>query len=206
MADPQTVTIPKDAYDTLTAIKGLMDKAWDNKDTGSALRKILKQIDPNLKTPEDVADSVIAPVNARAEAAEKTARATQERLDKFLAESKDKDDTAALRKDLSEAQKKFGLDDEGLTKVMQRMKDKNNPDVESAAAWVASQAPKPQPISDHGIAPLSADLFGATKVDEQWRELHTRGDPFRPGGYFDTEAVKALNEWKAMEAAEGQAA
>lgn len=191
---PETVTIPKSAYDTLTAIKSLMDKAWDSKETGSPLRKLLKQIDPNLKVPEDIADSVIAPVNARAEAAEKAAKETSERLDKFLAETKDKDDTATLRKDLAAAQKKFGLDDEGLTKVMQRMKDKNNPDVESAAAWVASSAPKPQPISDHGITSLSADLFGTTKADDQYKELQTGGDPFKPGGWFDREANKILNE------------
>src|ERR1700753_949989 len=120
--EAETITIPKSAYDTLTAIKNLMDKTWDSKETGSDLRKLLKKTDPTIKIPEDIADSVIAPVNARAEAAEKAAQATAERLDKFLAETKDKDDTAALRKDLSDAQKKFGLDDEGLTKVMQRMK------------------------------------------------------------------------------------
>ncbi len=199
--EAETVTIPKAAYDTLTAIKSLMDKAWDGKDTGASLRKILKQVDPTIKIPEDVADSVIAPVNARAEAAEKAAKETSERLDKFLAETKDKDDTAALRKDLKDAQKKFGLDDDGMTKVMNRMKDKNNPDVEAAAAWVAASAPKPQPISDHGITSLSADLFGTTKQDDQYKELQTGGDPFKPGGWFDREAIKILNEPAGEQAA-----
>lgn len=190
----ETVTISKDSFETLTKIKALMDKTWDGKDTGGPLRALLKKVDPSIKIPEDVADSVIAPVNARAEAAEKAAKDTAERLDKFLAESKDKDDTATLRTELSSAQKKFGLDDEGLTKVMQRMKDKSNPDVEAAAAWVASQAPKPQPLADHGISGMSADLFGSTKQDEQWKDLQTGGDPFRPGGWFDREAIKILNE------------
>jgi hypothetical protein len=195
MADePEIVTIPKGAYDNLTAIKALMDKAWDSKDTGSSLRKLLKQVDPTLKVPEDIADSVIAPVKGEIDEARKEVKGMAERLDKFLAETKDKDDTAALRKDLSAAQKKFGLDDEGLTKVMQRMKDKNNPDVEAAAAWVVSEAPKPKPISDHGITSLSADLFGTTKQDDQYKELQTGGDPFRPGGWFDREAIKILNE------------
>lgn len=192
--EPETVTISKAAHETLTAIKALMDKAWDSKDTGSQLRKLLKQVDPTLKVPEDIADSVIAPVKGEIDETRKEVKGMAERLDKFLAESKDKDDTASLRKDLATAQKRFGLDDEGLTKVMQRMKEKNNPDVESAAAWVASQAPKPQPISDHGITSLSADLFGTTKPDDQYKELQTGGDPFRPGGWFDREAIKILNE------------
>ena len=191
MAD---VTMPEAEANTLRAIKALMDKAWDNKDTGAPLRALLKKVQPDLKTPEDVTDSVIAPVNARAEEAEKMAKATAERLDKFLAESKDKEDTTTLRSELSAAQKKFGLDDEGLTKVMQRMKDKNNPDVEAAAAWVASSAPKPQPIADHGISSISADLFGTTKKDPNYEALQTGGDPFRPGGWFDQEAIKILNE------------
>lgn len=190
----ETVTVSKAAWDTLTNIKAMMDNTWDDKDTGAPLRALLKKKYPNLKTPEDITDSVVAPINARAEAAEKTAKETQDRLDKFLAESKDKEDTTTLRSELSAAQKKFGLDDEGLTKVMQRMKDKSNPDVEAAAAWVASSAPKPQPIADHGISSISADLFGTTKKDPNYEALQTGGDPFRPGGWFDQEAIKILNE------------
>lgn len=189
-----TVTVSKAEIDTLRGIKALMDKAWDNKDTGAPLRALLKKVAPDLKTPEDITDSVVAPINARAEEAEKLAKTTADRLDKFLAESKDKDDTATLRTELSAAQKKFGLDDEGLTKVMQRMKDKNNPDVEAAAAWVAQTAPKPQPLADHGISSISADLFGTTKKDPNYEALQTGGDPFKPGGWFDQEAIKILNE------------
>ena len=189
-----TVTMSKAEADTLRGIKALMDKAWDNKETGAPLRSLLKKIQPDLKTPEDITDSVVAPINARAEEAEKMAKATSERLDKFLAETKDKDDTATLRADLSAAQKKFRLDDEGLTKVMKRMKEKNNPDVEAAAAWVAASAPKPQPIADHGMSSISADLFGTTKKDPISEARQSGGDPFRPGGWFDQEAIKILNE------------
>jgi len=190
----ETVTVLKAELDTLRAIKALMDKTWDSKETGSKLRALLKTVDPNLKTPEDITDSVIAPVKGEMEETRKQVTGLTERLDKFLTETKDKDDTATLRADLAKAQKKFGLDDEGLTKVMQRMKDKSNPDVEAAAAWVASEAPKPMPISDHGITPLGADLFGTTKEDDKWKGLQTGGDPFRPGGWFDQEAIKILNE------------
>lgn len=190
----ETITVTKAELETLRAIRAVMDKAWDSKETGSDFRKLLKKVDPNLRVPEDIADSVIAPVNARAEAAEKAAKETQERLDKFLAESKDKEDTATLRSELTAAQKKFGLDDEAMAKVMTRMKDKANPDVEAAAAWVAAQVPKPQPIADHGISSISADLFGTTKQEDAFKDLHTGGDPFKPGGWFDKEAAKILNE------------
>ena len=119
----ETVTVLKAELDTLRAIKALMDKTWDSKETGSKLRALLKTVDPNLKTPEDITDSVIAPVKGEMEETRKQVTGLTERLDKFLTETKDKDDTATLRADLAKAQKKFGLDDEGLTKVMQRMKD-----------------------------------------------------------------------------------
>lgn len=193
-ANADQVTVSKADYDTLTKIKALMDKAWDSKDTGPSLRKLLKTVEPGLKIPEDIADSVIAPVNTRLEGTEKSVKELGDRLTKFLDETTNEKATSRLRDELTSAQKKFGLDDEGMTKVMQRMKDKANPDVEAAAAWVASQAPKPQPISDHGISSISADLFGSTKQEDQWKALQTGGDPFRPGGWFDQTAAKILSE------------
>lgn len=190
----EKVEISKAEYDTLVGIRSLMDKAWDSKDKGSAFRRLLKDVDPTVKLPEDVADSVIAPVRTELDEVKNQFKATSDRLDAFLKDTKDEKDTNALRADLTAAQKKFGLDEEGMTKVMQRMRDKSNPDVEAAAAWVASQAPNPQPISDHGISSISADLFGTTKKEDEFEALHTGGDPFKPGGWFDREATKILNE------------
>jgi len=192
--ETENVTISKAAYETLMKIKSMMDGAWDNKDTGAAFRKILKQVNPDLKIPDELAESAIAPVKTEIEDTRKQVKGLAERLDKFLSENKDEKDTAALRKDLADAQKKYGLDEEGMTKVMQRMKDKNNPDVEAAAAFIAASAPKPQPLADHGLNSVGADLFGTTRKEDDYAELHTGGDPFKPGGWFDKQAIKIMNE------------
>lgn len=194
------VAIPESELNTLRSIKAMMDKAWDGKDTGAAFRKMLKQANPELKIPDDLAESAIAPVNAKIEETEKTVKGIGEKLDKFLTETKDRDDTAKLRSDIDGAVKKFGLDDEGKTKMLERMKATNSFDVEAAGAWVAHQAPKPKIITDHGIGAMSADLFGTTKQDDAFKDLHTGGDPFRAGGFFEQEANKVMNEF-AQEAA-----
>jgi hypothetical protein len=188
-----TATVSKAELDSLRAIKALMDKAWDNKETGANFRKLLKTVEPTIKIPDDLADSAIAPIKGEVDETKKLVTDFGARLDKFLAETNDEKATTALKSDLSAAQKRFGLDDDGMKKVMERMRDKNNPDVEAAAAFVASQIPPPKPV-DTGMGGLGAGLFGSTAKDDNYEALQTGGDPFKPGGWFDKEAAKILNE------------
>lgn len=194
----ETVTVSKAELDTLRNIRALMDKAWDNKEVGGPLRQLLKKVDPALKIPEDVTASVIEPVNAKLTETQNEVKGLNDRLTKFLDETSNEKATSALRTELSAAQKKFGLDDEGMTKVMQRMKDKNNPDAEAAAAFVASTIPKPELITDrHGIgAAMGVEAFGmgASEGDDAMKGLGNGEDPFKPGGWFDRTALKAINE------------
>src|ERR1700721_2565218 len=177
MADTaDTATVSKAELDSLRAIKAIMDKAWDNKETGASFRKMLKNVEPSIKIPDDLADSAIAPIKGEVDETKKLVTDFGARLDKFLTETKDKDDTAALRTDLAAAQKRFGLDDDGMKKVMERMRDKNNPDVEAAAAFLASRIP-PRKSVDVGMGGLGAGLFGSTAKDTNYEELQTGGDP-----------------------------
>lgn len=201
MAGEETVTVPKAAWETAQRIKALMDKTWDDKDKGAAFRKLLKEVNPTeIKIPDDLAESAIAPVKGELEETRKAVKGFGERLDKFLEENTNEKETTKLKSELDKARKEYGLDDEGMTKVMQRMKDKNNPDVEAAAAFVARSMPKPKPISEElgGVAP---SLFGTTRKDDDFAELHTGGDPFKPNGWFDKTAQKVLDEFKQEEAA-----
>lgn len=195
MADePNTVTVSKAEYQTLLRIREMSNRAWDHKEKGAQFRRILKDVNPELNIPDDLADSTIAPIKGEVDETRKEVKGLAERLDKFLEDNGNEKATTALKKDLDDAKKKYGLDDEGMTKVMQRMKDKNNPDVESAAAFIAASAPKPQPISDHGLNSIGLDLFGTTRQEDEFKELHTGGDPFKPGGWFDKTTTKILNE------------
>lgn len=199
--EPEKVELTKDAYDRLMAIKSLMDKAWDDKDTGASFRATLKKVDPSLKIPDDLAASAIEPVKGELAESRKETKELRERLDKFLTDTKDEKDTASLRADLDRAKKDFGLDDDGMKLVMQRMKDKSNPDVEAAAAFVARSIPKPKPLANEGLGGGIDTLFGTTKKEDAFEALHTGGDPFKPGGWFDREAQKILNETPSEQAA-----
>lgn len=196
MADAaaDTVTISKAEWDKAQAIVAMTNKAWDDKTVGAGFRKALKAVNPDLKLPDDLADSVIAPVNAKLEETEKQVKGIGDKLDKYLAETKDKEETADMHAKLADATKKFGLDDEGRTKMIERMKATNSFDPEAAAAWVAHQAPKPKPITDHGFTTTGANLFGSQQKDDKYADLYTGGDPFRPGGFFEKEANAVMNE------------
>ena len=56
----ETVAVPKAELDTLLAIKKMMDKSWDDKANGAAFRRMLKTSNPDLKIPDDLAESAIA--------------------------------------------------------------------------------------------------------------------------------------------------
>ncbi len=198
---PEHVQISKGEYETLMAIKGMMDKAWDSRDDGAAFRSLLKKVNPELKTPDDLAASTIAPIKTELDQTNTTVKGLGDKLDKFLDEYKTKEDTAVLSSQIDAAVGKFGLDDDGRRKMLERMKEKNSFDVEAAAAYIASQAPKPKPVSDHGLSGLGPDLFGTTRKSDEFEALHTGGDPFRPGGWFDQQAMKILNETPKEQAA-----
>jgi hypothetical protein len=59
-----------------------------------------------------------------------------------------------------------------MDRVMSRMREKNNPDVEAAAAWVVESAPKPPPATGYDYLPSTVDPYGTASGDKAWEGLH----------------------------------
>ena len=172
-----------------------MDKAFKNKTAiGATFRKALKEVEPNLNIPDEFADAVAAPINASLEELRAENKKLVERLDARDAKEKDDKDEREIRSDIDAAVKKYGLDDEGKQKVIERMAAKRSLDAEAAAAWFKSSLPKPESIRDTGIAPRMADIkdvFGQADGDEaDLALLHGKN----PMDYFDRVASRIIHE------------
>jgi hypothetical protein len=199
--DGDTVTISKQEYATLTGTFNLLDAAWKNKENGSAFRRALKAANPAARIPEEDADAVAAPVLSELEKLKEENKKLLERMD-----AKDKAETdgkveADMRAAIAQVRKDYNFDDEGMEKVFARMREKQNPDVEAAAAYIAKTLPKPQTVKEPGFAPQLADtktVFGAADGDDADMALLHSG---RPWDFFDKTAAKILNEPSGQQAA-----
>lgn len=182
----ENVEITKAQLDTFQRGMALLDKLWPDMD----FKRMVKAKQPDIQIPElDIVDQATKPVNEKMAALEADNKKLRE---DWEADRKSRQDERAMidfRSELTAAQKKFGLTDEGLQKVVDRMKDKNNPDVEAAAAYVLSQQPKPEPVAPSGLAPESFNLYGVQEKDDNWSELHKN-----PIKWFDKQAAAILAE------------
>ena len=195
MADaaPEQVTISKAEYDTLLGIRSMLDKGWNNKEKGSAFRRALKDAVPEARIPEDETDSVAGPIKKELE--DLKASIQKDKDDKAAAEKADKEAKfeARMRDDIARVQKEYNFDEEGMKKVFERMREKNNPDVDAAAAFIAKGLPKPQTVTDSGIAPLMADtksVFGAADGDDADMALLHKD----PWAFFNKKVPEIINE------------
>jgi hypothetical protein len=77
-----------------------------------------------------------------------------------------------------------------MEKVFSRMKEKNNPDVEAAAAWVTDHEPKQSPLTNSSYSPAGMDVFGSSSGDKEFEEINKHAFD---GKWFDKE-VRSINE------------
>lgn len=98
------------------------------------------------------------------------------------AKEREENDFARQCKD---AQDKYRLTEAGMQATFQRMKDMNNPDAEAAAAWVASNTAKADPVSGSGYTPHNP--FGINQPESHYELLNK--NPF-DGRFAEAEIAK----------------
>lgn len=164
----------------------MLNKLYNHPDKAMEFKKLAK--DAGYKVPElDTIERVTKPYDEKMTALEATNKKLVERLDKWESDNLNASEEKALSKQLSKIQKEEGLTDEGMQKVIKRMQDMKNPDVESAAAWVKSKEPKPQITTNSNN--FSASKFngssltgGGEEGDKAWKTLmndaNTGGDEY----------------------------
>jgi hypothetical protein len=171
----------------------LLDGIWNDKEHGLAFKRMVKAKLPDSRIPElDIAEPMLAPVKAELEEERKARRTLEERLDAREKADKESKEDADLNKALADAQKEYRLTDDGMAKVVKRMKDTGNPDPAAAAAWVTDHEPKAKPATTSSYAPSDMNLFGAgiKSDDEDIAFLHQ--DPIR---WYDRKAAEVLDEF-----------
>lgn len=175
--------ISDNELEVLRQSKALLDGMWNGKQSHE-FKKLLKVHNPELRIPEiDVVEEARKPIDEKLTAQEKRLEALQKKMEERETQDKDSKEQAALEKELGDVKKKFSLTEEGMNKVIERMKEKKSYDPEAAAAWVMQQTPKATPSSDSRLGlPGKMDLYGTAKQDKDFEQLHK--DPMQ---FFDQE-------------------
>ncbi len=176
------------AADYNRAIK-LLNSLAGHKEKGLEVKKMMKEVDPDLSFPElDLIEKVKAPYDEKIKSLEETTSKVVKEWDEYKTSEKNSKEERSIKKELEAAQQEYSFTDDGMQKVVSRMKEKNNPDVEAAAAWVASKQPKAQPSASSNFTPGKMNLFGSATKDDAWADLNK--DPM---GAFDKEVDNIFN-------------
>ena len=175
----------------------LLDRLWSDPKEGMSFKKKVKELLPDTKIPElDIVESVTAPLIADIEARKEENKKLAERLDNWEKSQTDLKEENALQARLDRAKKQYSFTDDGMQKLVDRMKAEKSADVEATAAWVAAQERKSKPITDSALMPTAMNLYGSNQADENFADLNK--DPI---GWAEREMVKILNEFADTEAA-----
>lgn len=189
----EIVEIPKSRLAVLEGINRLTNELWNDEKVGMALKERWKEKHPEANIPEVVVAQSTRKVEqeilAKVEAKEKAVDDKISAWEKKQKEKEDKDAdllaTKAFESEVEATKKKYQLTSEGMEKVFSRMKEKNNPDVEAAAAWVTDHEVKASPTTTSSYSPQNMDLYGSNSGDKEWEDLNR--DPIKYGD-------KVLNE------------
>lgn len=175
MADTEMVEMSKQEADILRNAHSMLNKLYNHPDKAMEFKKLAK--DAGYKVPElDTIERVTKPYDEKIGGLAEENKKLKERLDKWENDNLNSREEAELSSQLSAIQKEHGFSDEGMQKVIKRMQDKKNPDVESAAAWVKSQEPKAK-ITTSSTNFASGKFNGSSLVgggeegDKAWKTL-----------------------------------
>lgn len=171
---------------------GLLDKLWNSPKNGLTIKRMVKDEIPDAKIADlDIIETVTKPYDAKIEEMQKGQKELGDKLDNYLKSQTEKAEEAALRSEIEATQAKYGFNDETMQKVIERMKAKNNPDVEAAAAWVKDSLPKPKVVVPTGISSTNYPIYGAgiKSDDPDIQRLHH--DPVK---WMEDEVALIMNE------------
>ena len=187
----EMVQIDKDQLAILQKADAFLGTLLNDSDVGEAIQVKAKKVFPNARFAADAAEPFVAPLKKQIEQEREARTKLQERLDARDKTELEAKETADLEGSLDRARKTYKLTDEGMEKVYKRMRAMNNPDAESAAAWVTDNEPRPAPTPASSYTPQSLNLIGAgEKSDDPDTQLLHR-DPLK---FFDMETAKILAE------------
>jgi hypothetical protein len=157
----------------------LLEQMLGDPRTAERAEDLVKTLNPTAVFPlRERREALMAPLMTELEKERARVAALEEKWkarEEAEAAREAKQAEAALLARMENVKKQRGLSDDMMERVMQRMRDNNNPDVESAAAFVADSLPKPPPAAGYDYMPDTLDPYGTHSGDEKWAAL--RKDP-----------------------------
>jgi len=194
-----TVEVSRSRLSLLENVGKLANELWNDDKIGLVVKERFKEKHPDANVPEVViaqnSRKVEQEILSKVEAKEK---AVDEKISHFEKTWKEKEEAENKRKaeqefaaEVDAAKKKYQLTAEGMEKVFARMKEKNNPDVEAAAAWVTDHEVK-TPTSTSSFADPMFNPFGSRGEDKAWELLNR--NPF-DGKFAEQEIAKIQNDF-----------
>lgn len=182
----EMVEVSKSEMDILRNAHSMLNKLYNHPDKAMDFKRLVK--DAGYKVPElDTIERVTKPYDEKLGGLADENKKLKERLDKWENDNLNAKEERELSSQLEAIKKEHGFDDEGMQKVIKRMQEKKNPDVESAAAWVKNSMPKPKITTNSNN--FSASKFkgsnltgGGEEGEKAWNTLmkdaNTGGDEF----------------------------
>lgn len=179
----ETISVPTADWELASRAHSLLNTLLTRPDTAPSVEDAIAKANPSAKFPgREAREAQYAPVLSEIEKERGERVKLQERLDArdvAEAEAKQKHQEDDLLARMSSIKSKRGFSDEMMDKVVARMRDKNNPDIDAAAAWVSESVPKPGPVVGHDFLPSTVDAFGTASKDKAWEGLHTNPDKWQ---------------------------
>lgn len=152
---------------TLKRSKDLLGKLYGDKEIGSVVRRGLKRADPTLNIPEDVADEVSAPINAKIKEIEESNKTLRERLEAKESADKDRDALADIHARINAVASKRKLTDDGKAGMIKLMQERQIADPEAAALLYLDTLPKAQPRRASTMLPGGLNLMQVNDKDDK---------------------------------------
>jgi len=154
----------------------LLERMLGDPRTAEQAEKLVETLNPSAEFPlRRQREAVLTPVMAELEKERARVAALEAKWAEREAKDREREEKAQetdLARRLSAIQAKRGFSDETMQKVMNRMREENNPDIEAAAAWVSESLPRPGPMAGHDYLPSTVDPFGTASDDAAWANLH----------------------------------
>lgn len=161
----------------LRAAQNLLEGLWGNQEIGESVRRTAKKINPAISIPDEHPVAVKAMADVAALKEQYTALETV--FNDYRSGAEREKAEAKLRNQLGEVQERFHFTDDAMAKTIEIMQQRQLADPEAAALIYRESLPKTPP---QGHTPRffdsKADMYGTTKIDEQWRTLHENPDQF----------------------------
>lgn len=187
------VEVPAQRLALLEKVEKLANGLFNDPKHGMAVKSAFKEKYPDAVLPEvDAFNAARAVKEEVVSAVDDRIKGLSDTMNKFMEEQKaertkatEERETKNFGRAIKDAQRKYHLTDEGMQAAFERMKEQNNPDVESAAAWVASNVSKAEPVMGSNYTPVNP--FGINEPEPHYEMLNK--NPF-DGRFAEAEIAK----------------